>query len=129
MWYTAWPSTQTGKLASDTYFWFDLITNNHHLATAIKPDDWWHSAFKENIRNIGNVLLIMMPWCDPISLTRIWCLFELHCAIDVGAQLYGVIPITSFEAVGAKYDAVMTKLAKLDVCSAQAREETDKAQI
>lgn len=75
----------------DTYFWFDLVSNNQHKATSY-PFEWWCTTFKESIRNIGNVLLIMAPWNDPIPLKRAWCLFEIFSAIDVHAKMNIAIP-------------------------------------
>jgi hypothetical protein len=55
-----------------SYFWFDLVTNNQHEATNANSFEWWCTTFRESIKAIGSVLLVMTPWDNPIPLTRVW---------------------------------------------------------
>ena len=61
------------RLSEDTFVWFDVFTVNQH-ASAQVPPDWWFTTFKEAVASIGHTVLILMPWDDPISLTRAWCI-------------------------------------------------------
>jgi len=45
----------------------------------------WANTFKSAVATIGNVALVLSPWHAPIPVTRIWCLWEIFCAIDTGA--------------------------------------------
>ena len=81
----------------DTYFWFDLVCNNQHGIEA-KPFEWFCTTFKESIRDIGSVLLVMTPWDDPIPLQRVWCLFKKYSTMDVQADMHIAIPSSQREA-------------------------------
>ena len=65
-----------------TYYWFDLFMNNQHKATS-NPFEWWCTTFKESIRSIGKVMLVMAPWDNPVPLTRAWCLFEMYTTMKL----------------------------------------------
>ena len=73
-------------------FWFDLFTNNQN-EVASKDFDWFSSTFREGVREIGQVLLILAPWYDPIPVRRAWCLFEIFSALeDPNVTLYIKLP-------------------------------------
>jgi tetratricopeptide (TPR) repeat protein len=116
----------------DTYFWFDLVTNNQHKATSF-PFEWWCTTFKESIRGIGSVLLCMLPWDNPIPLTRAWCLFEMYSTIDVAAQMHVAIPASQRpafkQAMGEDFDTITDVLVALDGEKASATNPADKEQI
>ena len=57
--------------------WFDLFTNSQH-ETGQKPFNWWTTTFKESIKAMKNVVMITLPWNNPITLTRAWCVFEVY---------------------------------------------------
>ncbi len=75
---------QYGQVHPDTMYWFDLFAINQHAAVSY-PFEWWCSTFKESIRGIGAVMLVMSPWDNSVRLTHAWCLFEMYSAIDVAA--------------------------------------------
>ena len=58
-----------------TYFCFDLFINNQNIAATL-PRDRWSTTFKESVRHIGAVVVVMSPWSPPIPVTRAWCLWE-----------------------------------------------------
>ena len=55
----------------DAYFWFDLFTNNHNKV-ANKDFQWFSDTFRDSIRVIGHVLLVMSPWNNPLPISRAW---------------------------------------------------------
>jgi Flp pilus assembly protein TadD len=116
----------------DTYFWFDLVTNNQHKATSF-PFEWWCTTFKESIRSIGSVLLVMTPWDRPIPLTRAWCLFEIYSTIDVDARMHVSIPASQrreFQTAMAEDLEKLTKvMVELDAEKAIASNPNDREQI
>lgn len=65
----------------DAYFWFDLFTNNQN-ELASKDLDWFCSTFRDRIVDIGQVLLVLSPWNDPMPIKRAWCLFEIYNALE-----------------------------------------------
>ncbi|KDO22627.1 hypothetical protein SPRG_21109 [Saprolegnia parasitica CBS 223.65] len=72
-------------LADDAVIWFCVFNNNQHLASSY-PFEYWSSTFKNGFAAIGNVVMIMHPWNDPIVLRRSWCVFEVYVAVTLGAR-------------------------------------------
>jgi tetratricopeptide (TPR) repeat protein len=62
----------------DTIVWFDLFSNNQHIAVDLNFD-WWCNTFRSAIQDFGSTLMILAPYDNPIPLTRGWCIFELYC--------------------------------------------------
>ena len=71
---------QHAKEHPDAYFWFDLFTNNQN-EVASKDFDWFITTFR-GVREIGEVLLVLSPWNDPMPIQRAWCLFEIFTALE-----------------------------------------------
>lgn len=55
----------------EVYLWFDLFSNNQHLAPEL-PFDWWCGTFKSAIKDIHHTVLVLEPWHDPIPFRRAW---------------------------------------------------------
>ncbi|EQC26671.1 hypothetical protein SDRG_15509 [Saprolegnia diclina VS20] len=72
-------------LSDDAVLWFCVFNNNQHLASSY-PFEYWSSTFKNGLAAIGNVVMIMHPWNDPIVLRRSWCVFEVYVAVTMGAR-------------------------------------------
>ena len=53
------------------------------------PPDWWFTTFKVAVASIGHTVLVLMPWDDPIPLTRAWCIWEILSTIDDGKAKLG----------------------------------------
>jgi hypothetical protein len=60
----------------DVFVWFDMFSNSQH-DTISKPFEWWKSIFTNAIKTINNVLMVLLPWDNPVTLTRAWCIFEI----------------------------------------------------
>ena len=56
--------------AETTFFWFDLFVNNQWVA-ADKSFEWWGTTFRTAIQEIGKTVLVLLPWHEPIPLTRV----------------------------------------------------------
>ena len=65
------------EAADKVVIWFDLFSNSQH-DTSAKAFEWWTGTFMNAIQTMGNVLMIMTPWDNPITLTRAWCVFEVY---------------------------------------------------
>ncbi|KDO22626.1 hypothetical protein SPRG_12265 [Saprolegnia parasitica CBS 223.65] len=72
-------------LSDDAVIWFCVFNNNQHLA-ATQSFASWSTTFKDSLATIGNVVMIMHPWNDPIVLRRSWCVFEVYVAVTLGAR-------------------------------------------
>ncbi|EGD75254.1 tetratricopeptide TPR_2 repeat protein [Salpingoeca rosetta] len=117
------------------FFWFDLFMNNQNAnVTANLPQEWWSTTFKESIANIGRVLLVLMPWRDPVPLTRAWCLWEIFCGIsnegtEVNIRLPNSEEKALEEAIRDNYEAVTDTLVRVQAERAEAFNPRDKDMI
>ena len=85
----------------DAYFWFDLFTNDQN-AVANKDFDWFCNTFKGSIRAIGQVLLVLSPWNDPLPVRRAWCLFEIANAIAESKVKFTInLPTSQIESMSS----------------------------
>ncbi|KAJ3356664.1 Kinesin light chain 3 [Entophlyctis luteolus] len=64
------------NLEQDPIIWFDMFSNSQH-ATGNRPFQWWQTTFMEAISKMRNVVMVCLPWNNPVTLTRAWCTFEL----------------------------------------------------
>ncbi|EGD78789.1 mbre TPR repeat protein [Salpingoeca rosetta] len=117
------------------FFWFDLFMNNQNAnVTANLPQEWWSTTFKESIANIGRVLLVLMPWRDPVPLTRAWCLWEIFCGIsNEGTELNIRLPNSEEkaleEAIRERSKVVTDMLVRVQAERAEAFNPRDKDMI
>ena len=65
----------------DTYFWLDLFAI-YQNRTVHKDLVWFSTTFREDMRRIRRVLLVLSPWDDPLPLHRSWCMFEVTTALS-----------------------------------------------
>lgn len=66
----------------ETIVWFDQFTLNHTGSKALDiPYETLHDTFMNSVRQIGNVVMVMLPWDNPFTLTRAWCVFEAYAAV------------------------------------------------
>lgn len=73
------------QAADDTIIWFDLFSNSQHNCAA-REFEWWEGTFRTAIKLLGNVLMIALPWDNPLSLTRAWCVFEVFACESTGSR-------------------------------------------
>ncbi|EGD77180.1 hypothetical protein PTSG_08273 [Salpingoeca rosetta] len=117
------------------FFWFDLFMNNQNAnVTANLPQEWWSTTFKQSIANIGHVLLVLMPWRDPVPLTRAWCLWEIFCGIsNEGTEVTIQLPNSEEQAlenaIRDDYKAVTDTLVRVQAERADAFNPHDKHMI
>ena len=64
--------------------WMDLISTSQH-STFERPPQWWQQTFVAAIGQMGQMVMVMTPWDNPICLTRAWCLIELYACRSSGA--------------------------------------------
>ena len=74
--------TFASKLAPDevarTFFWIDGFSIDEHQGFyGDKGEDnsqQWANTFKEAVQKMGNTVMVLAPWDNPVVLTRMWCL-------------------------------------------------------
>ncbi|KAH9133542.1 hypothetical protein LEN26_007069 [Aphanomyces euteiches] len=47
---------------------------------------YWFGIFRSSLRSVGNVVMVMSPWNNPMTLTRTWCVFEVYTSIVENAR-------------------------------------------
>ena len=111
-----------GGPPSPTFFWFDVFSNPQHGAIA-RPFEWWQTTFKENVRRIGQTLLVL-AWEDPKPLKRAWCLVEIVATLEAGAGFEVIMaPREEAQFLGAleeNFDSIVLKTCNVDVEKATA---------
>jgi len=116
-------------------FWLDLLVNNQWTdGSKSQPFEWWASNFQYSIKKINHTIVVLSPWQSPISLTRSWCLWELHCTIAQDCILEFVMQESEtaslrneFIQKGCEY--VIGHMSKIDVQSSRCKSEDDKRLI
>jgi hypothetical protein len=59
--------------AASANVWFDvMVTSQHSSAGPSKPSTWWMTTFKDSIKSIGSLLLVVDKWDNPTALRRAW---------------------------------------------------------
>ncbi|EGD74241.1 mbre TPR repeat protein [Salpingoeca rosetta] len=120
----------------ETFFWFDLFCINQHPShrTSLTQEQIG-TTFKEAIASIGQVLLVLTPWSDPVPLTRAWCLWEIFCAISRGDDVLLEIKLPQHQrqelrrAVTTDASAITNMLVDVRAEHAQAHEPADREMI
>ena len=87
-----------GRVAFKPYFWFDIFTVNQFRASSYSQD-FWTTTFKEHVKDIGHTLLVLHPWDRPIPLRRAWCVWEMYCTLEMGAEMHIRQPVRDAAAL------------------------------
>ena len=124
---------QHAKDNPDSYFWFDLFTNDQN-SVAVKEFDDFFKIFMSTSEEIGELLLILSPWNDPIPLKRAWCLLDVsHVLRNPDIKLNIKLPQLEVERMAADLiqdkSSLVQALSDIQAEKAAAMREEDKAQI
>ncbi|KAH9127516.1 hypothetical protein AeMF1_002202 [Aphanomyces euteiches] len=64
--------------------WFCTFCNNQHeIESKVHAFNHWFGIFRSSLRTIGNVVMVLSPWNDPITLKRTWCVFKSTFLEDI----------------------------------------------
>ena len=83
-----------GAAAGDAapFYWFDCVSVDQHAAQSF-PREWWSTTFRDAIGAMGHTVMVLSPWDKPFTLTRAWCLWEVFCSVDTGAEFSVCLPL------------------------------------
>lgn len=99
-------------------FWLDLCVNDQWNAPNL-PYKWWSSTFLNAIGDIGHTSLVLLPWDEPIPLTRAWCLYEILSTRLTSSKLSILLSPTQRSAFYIKlstdYDSIITSLSCIGI--------------
>ena len=65
----------------------DVPAIGQKSSTASKPQGYFFDAFRDAVQQIGRTVLVLFPLAAPIPLTRAWCVWEMYCTLDTGAEM------------------------------------------
>ncbi|KAI8834625.1 hypothetical protein BJ741DRAFT_688771 [Chytriomyces cf. hyalinus JEL632] len=112
--------------------WFDLFSNSQH-ETANKPFEWWENTFMSAIKKMGQVVMVLIPWSEPIPLTRAWCIFEIYSTVKTGSVFDVAMPSSDqagfISALRYNPRVFYDILAKFESRNAEATNPVDKDRI
>mmetsp|Transcript_146609 Transcript_146609/g.372033 ORF Transcript_146609/g.372033 Transcript_146609/m.372033 type:complete len:916 (+) Transcript_146609:162-2909(+) len=122
----------TGTPQEGTYFWVDAFVVNQHQGQEY-PQEWWSTRFMQAVGEIGNTILVLEPWHDPVPFTRAWVIWELYCTSVTGARLHLTMrpqEMKNFnDTLVNSFEKVQTVLSNLDVSKSEAFHKVDQQMI
>jgi len=82
-------STLPPDEAERVFFWIDGFSIDEHQGFyGDKGEDnseQWANTFKNAVQKMGNTVMVLAPWDNPVVLTRMWCLVRGASAAFVAA--------------------------------------------
>ncbi|KAI8834626.1 hypothetical protein BJ741DRAFT_241212 [Chytriomyces cf. hyalinus JEL632] len=125
-------AAKKGIPSKDFIIWFDLFSNSQH-ETANKPFEWWENTFMSAIKKMGQVVMVLIPWSEPIPLTRAWCIFEIYSTVKTGSVFDVAMPSSDqgglISALRDNPRMFYDLLAKFESRNAEATNPVDKSRI
>ncbi|KAJ1637711.1 Tetratricopeptide repeat-domain-containing protein, partial [Pavlovales sp. CCMP2436] len=119
-------------VGEDEGVWFCALINNQH-ETGSMTYEFLEGEFRRNIESIARVVLVFTPWSAPVSLTRVWCLFEIFVCVERGIPLEVAMPAAQAKDFRLKlileFDSIDSALSKIALDEAEATKPEDKANI
>ncbi|KAJ3037104.1 Kinesin light chain 3 [Rhizophlyctis rosea] len=79
------------KDKDDVVIWVDVFCWGQGEADE-KGVGWFSNTLVGGFKEIGNVLLVLQPWNDPVALTRAWCIYELYAAAQTSSRFAITLP-------------------------------------
>ena len=116
----------------EAIIWMDIVSTSQH-ATFERPPEWWQQTFVSAIGRMGQMVMIMTPWDNPVCLTRAWCLIELYACRSSGS-LFGVALPPSERArflsqIVSKAGAFYDMLGKVNTEKSECNRDSDRQRI
>ncbi|CAK4123037.1 unnamed protein product [Aphanomyces euteiches] len=131
--------------ALDTYFdekeldpstealWFCVFNVNQHDVVSDDAVDF-EEIFRTTLGTIRRMVMVVHPWNDPITLTRIWCIYEVYLATLLEGGEFQVAMATPqkrafLDDVRSQSNAFFDMLGKVRSERARATKRSDQARI
>ncbi|KAJ1561323.1 Kinesin light chain 3 [Nowakowskiella sp. JEL0078] len=76
---------------SDPVVWLSVLSVSQHEEIE-KPFEWWRDTFTNAVGEMGNMLMVMVPWNNPEPIRRAWCVFELYACVHTKSNFNVVMP-------------------------------------
>ena len=112
--------------------WLELFSTSQH-STFSKPPEWWQHTFVSAIGQMGQMVMVMTPWDNPVSLTRAWCLVELFACRSSGSRFDVALPPCErarfIEEICDKAGAFYGMLSKVNTAKSECSRDSDRQRI
>ena len=112
--------------------WLDLFSSSQH-STFSKPPEWWQQTFVTAIGRMGQMVMVMTPWDNPICLTRAWCLIELYACRSSGGRFDVAFPPAErarfLSEIVDQAGAFYGMLGKVNTAKSECSRESDRQRI
>jgi hypothetical protein len=112
--------------------WLDLFSTSQH-STFSKPPEWWQQTFISAIGRMGQMVMVMTPWDNPICLTRAWCLIELYACRSSGGRFDVAFPPAErarfLSEIVDQAGAFYGMLGKVNTTKSECSRERDRQRI
>eukprot|EP00961_Rhodomonas_salina_P158592 2134694-Rhodomonas_salina.1 len=80
-------------LNEDEVVWFDLFSTQQHTdAAKPRPFEWYEQTIFKTVQRTKKVVMVMTSFPRPITLTRLWCIFELYVCAKTGSSFDVAMP-------------------------------------
>jgi len=126
-----WVET-SGADQDETYFWVDAFVVNQHQSANL-PQEWWSTRFMHAVGDMGNTILVLEPWHDPVSFKRAWVIWELYSTSVTGAKLHITMKPDAMKdfnnTLVTSFEKVQTALSSIDCASSEAFHQCDQEMI
>jgi tetratricopeptide (TPR) repeat protein len=124
------------------YVWICCLCNNQHRVVDRRknneevPFEEFKDIFESQVRDVDYIVALMSPWQNPLYLTRVWCIFEMHTAHKNNCDISIEMPSREREKLKSTvlknpkaYDKLFDALGKTKIEHAEATVEADKVNI
>jgi len=112
--------------------WLDLFSTSQH-STFSKPPEWWQQTFVTAIGQMGQMVMVMTPWDNPICLTRAWCLIELYACRSSGSRFGVAFPPAErarfLQQITKRPAAFYDMLGKVNTANSECSRDSDRERI
>ena len=126
--------------APDTIFLsMCFFVNNHYriwFQETMQTQDELHAIFDENLKRIGQMVVILDTWNQPMYMKRIWTMYEQYKAILFKIPVTIVMPETALESLRLTmqlgeegWRQISEALADINCQKAQAANLQDEAKV
>jgi len=73
---------QSGRQAEKTWLWMCFFCNNQYRIGSMAGTDELKQAFEASLVSIGQMIIIMDDYFQPMYISRVWCIFEAFISVE-----------------------------------------------
>eukprot|EP00053_Salpingoeca_punica_P009270 m.82960 g.82960 ORF g.82960 m.82960 type:complete len:263 (+) comp14947_c0_seq3:118-906(+) len=124
------------KKKKQVFFWIDAFCVNQHTPHAPTTAEWFRDGLQQRMEAMGEVLVVLTPHKNPVPLRRLWCLWEMHSALQLKSRrvkLSVSLPadqrLPAVASATAESSPLIETMMRVDLARAAASDKSDEAAI